>query len=102
MFQPLTSTLGLGCLINNGGITNLTGLAGVKPKMMNDCFNVNVVAPLMLTKALHKEMKYPEGSGGQYELKKPLIVNIGAILGSIGLNDKGGAHWMDKSQSFRD
>ena len=71
--------------------------------MMNDCFNVNVVAPLMLTKALHKEMRYPEGSsGGQYELKKPLIVNIGAILGSIGLNDKGGAQWMDKLQSFRD
>jgi len=91
--KPLTSSLGLGCLINNGGITNLTGLAGVKPKMMNDCFNVNVVAPLMLTKALHKEMRYPEGSsGGQYELKKPLIVNIGAILGSIGLNDKKKSH----------
>ena len=32
-----------------------------------------------------KEMKYPEGGdSGQYLLQKPLIVNIGAILGSIG------------------
>ena len=59
---------------------------------MADCFNVNVIAPLMLTKAVAKDMKYPEGRGasGQYLLEKPLIVNIGAILGSIGGNDKGG------------
>ena len=89
--QPLTSEHGLGCLINNAGITNLTGFAGVKPKMMSDCFNVNVIAPLMLTKAVAKEMKYPaEGASAQYSLEKPLIVNIGAILGSIGGNDKGG------------
>ena len=92
LLQPLTSEHGLGCLINNAGLTNLTGFSGVKPKMMADCFNVNVIAPLMLTKAVAKDMKYPEGRGasGQYLLEKPLIVNIGAILGSIGGNDKGG------------
>ena len=54
MLQPLTSEHGLGCLINNAGITNLTGFDGVKPRMMADCFNVNVIAPLMVTKAVAK------------------------------------------------
>ena len=49
--QPITSSLGLGCLINNGGTANLTGLTAVKPRMMMDMFSVNVVGPLMLTKA---------------------------------------------------
>ena len=92
MLQPLTSEHGLGCLINNAGITNLTGFSGVKPKMMADCFNVNVIAPLMLTKALAKEMKYPPGAAEHFLLKKPLIVNMGSILGSIAENDRGGVY----------
>ena len=48
--QPITSSLGLGCLINNGGTANLTGLTAVRPRMMMDMFSINVVGPLMLTK----------------------------------------------------
>lgn len=91
--KPITSSLGLGCLINNGGTANLTGLTAVKPRMMMDMFSVNVVAPLMLTKALVKDMKYPDGTDpSQYVLKKPLLVNIGSIKGSIGDNVNGGAY----------
>ena len=92
MLQPLTSEHGLGCLINNAGITNLTGFSAVKPKMMADCFNVNVIAPLMLTKALAKVMKYPDGAAERFLLKKPLVVNMGSILGSIEENDRGGVY----------
>ena len=51
MLQPITSCHGLGCLFNNGGTANLTGLTAVRPRMMLDMFSVNVVGPLMLTKA---------------------------------------------------
>ena len=51
MLQPITSSHGLGCLVNNGGTANLTGLTAVRPRMMMDMFSVNVVGPLMLTKA---------------------------------------------------
>ena len=38
-------------------------------------------------------MKYPDGTDpSQYVLKKPLLVNIGSIKGSIGDNVNGGAY----------
>ena len=74
----------------NPGFTRLNA---VTPELMAETFNVNAIAPLMLTKALAKEMKYPnEGVAESYLLKKPLVVNIGAILGSIGENKQGGVY----------
>ena len=66
----------------------------VTPEQMADTFNVNVIGPLMLTKALAKELKYPdEGDAAErYLLKKPLVVNIGSTLGSIGENERGGVY----------
>ena len=44
-------------------------------------------------KALVKDMKYPDGTDpAQYTLKKPLLVNISSIKGSIGDNQNGGAY----------
>ncbi len=55
---------------------------------MLDTFNVNVVAPLMVTKALLPLLnravewrKTVKGKDG--EVKKPLVVNMSSILGSI-------------------
>ena len=45
------------------------------------------------SEALVNEMKYPEGADlSQFVLKKPLVVNIGSIKGSIGDNQNGGAY----------
>ena len=94
MLQPLINDHGLGCLVNNAGVSpGLTRFASVTPEQMSDTFNVNVIAPLMLTKALVKEMKYPDdGAADRFLLKKPLIVNMGSILGSIAENDRGGVY----------
>ena len=80
--------------MNNAGVSpGLTRFASVTPEQMSDTFNVNVIAPLMLTKALVKEMRYPDdGAADRFLLKKPLIVNMGSILGSIGENDRGGVY----------
>ena len=81
--------------MNNAGVSpGLTRLTSVTPEQMSDTFNVNVIAPLMLTKALVKELKYPDDCAAveHFLLKKPLIVNVGSILGSIGENDRGGVY----------
>ena len=40
-----------------------------------------------------KDLKYPEGADpSQFVLKKPLLVNIGSIKGSIGDNRNGGSY----------
>lgn len=93
--KPLIVNHGLGCLVNNAGVSpGLTRLTSVTPEQMSDTFNVNVIAPLMLTKALVKELKYPDDCAAveHFLLKKPLIVNVGSILGSIGENDRGGVY----------
>jgi len=45
---------GLNVLINNAGITTkFTRINMVKPEQMVDNFNINAIAPLMLTKVLN-------------------------------------------------
>ena len=91
--KVLTEGHGLGCLVNNAGVSpGLTRFSSVTAEQMADTFNVNVIAPLMLTKALAKEMKYPDGAAERFLLKKPLVVNMGSILGSIEENDRGGVY----------
>ena len=56
---------------------------------MAETFNVNVTAPLMLTKAMLPLLKKAaEVSKSQENLEFPLIVNLSSILGSIE-NNKG-------------
>ncbi len=80
--------------MNNAGVSpGLTRFTTVKPEMMADTFNVNVIAPLMLTKAVAGEMKRAaSGSADNFLLKKPLVVNLGSVLGSIGENSRGGVY----------
>ncbi len=56
---------------------------------MNETYDVNVTAPLMLTKAvlpLMKQAARTRKAEGKEDLK-PLVVNMGSILGSIHNND---------------
>ena len=56
---------------------------------MAETFNVNVTAPLMLTKAMLPLLKKAAEVGkSQENLEFPLIVNLSSILGSIE-NNKG-------------
>lgn len=56
--QPYTTEHGLGCLINNAGVCpSGARFSTVTPQLMADTFNVNVIAPLMLAKALVDQMR---------------------------------------------
>ena len=58
---------------------------------MSDTFNVNVIAPLMLSRALLPLLKKgADASKNQSQIEPPLIVNISSILGSIESNKGNG------------
>lgn len=78
---------GLNILINNAGVSpKSTRINMVTPEQMTDTFFSNVVAPLMLTKALIPSL----GQGAQNRDKNSLVVNLSSILGSIAENTKQG------------
>ena len=61
-----------------------------------DRFNLEYInSPTFFpNKALVKDLKYPEGAdpSSQFVLKKPLVVNVGSIKGSIEGNESGGSY----------
>lgn len=66
---------GIDLLINNAGISCFGEFSREKPANIDDIININVTAPLLLTRAVLPAM---------LESGKGRIVNVGSILGSIG------------------
>jgi len=62
-------------LINNAGVSSFGEFCREKPANIDDIININVTAPLLLTRAVLP---------GMLQSGKGRIVNIGSILGSIG------------------
>jgi len=82
----LLSDKGLNILINNAGVSpKSTRINMVTEKQMVETFTCNVVAPLLLTKALLPQLKQ-----GSSDNKPSLIVNMSSILGSIAENTRQG------------
>jgi NAD(P)-dependent dehydrogenase (short-subunit alcohol dehydrogenase family) len=68
-------------VINNAGVS--PGLTQVTAEQMQTTYRANVVAPLMLIKALLPDIKNAIGKNDKCLLNKPMIVNVSSILGSI-------------------
>ena len=78
----ITRDQGLNILINNAGVSpKSTRINMVTEQQMLDTFVSNVVAPVMLTKAMLPELKR-----GASVSSPALIVNMSSILGSIAEN----------------
>jgi len=65
---------GTDVLINNAGITDFINFANQDPQVIGHIFELNVLAPMQLTRAILPEL-LKQGRGR--------IVNLGSILGSI-------------------
>ncbi len=66
---------GIDILINSAGLMDFTSLLNQSNKRINALFQVNVIAPIQLTKAIIPLM---------LEQKQGHIINIGSTFGSIG------------------
>ncbi|CAG2178992.1 unnamed protein product, partial [Oppiella nova] len=75
--EAIVGDQGLDTLINNAGIALRDGLDSVTAEVMLKNFEVNSVAPLMLTKALLPLLKVSGAKG------KASVVNISSTAGSI-------------------
>lgn len=64
------------CLINMAGINSLSLLESMSDEHVNDIINSNLTVPILLTKALLPILA---------SRPKAAIVNVGSILGSIGM-----------------
>jgi len=62
------------CLVNNAGINPLAEIQNIKDSDLTDTVNVNLIAPLLITRALADGMK-KRGYGR--------IINIGSIWGVV-------------------
>lgn len=67
---------GIDLLINNAGVSGFGEFARENPAAIDNLINTNITAPLLLTRAVLPRM-LEAGSGR--------IVNVGSILGSIGV-----------------
>ncbi|CAG2175774.1 unnamed protein product [Oppiella nova] len=77
--EAIVGDQGLDTLVNNAGIICRNGLDSVSVEDMMNVFEVNSVAPLMLTKALLPLLKVSATK------RKTAVINITSTLGSISL-----------------
>ena len=85
--RPIIGDQGLNILVNNAGVApKSTRINLVTEQQMTDTFACNVVAPLLLTKALLPELKLAAKDAAA----PALIVNLSSILGSIAENTRQG------------
>ncbi|GAB0096790.1 uncharacterized protein DMENIID0001_123560 [Sergentomyia squamirostris] len=86
---------GLNVLFNSAGFSpKSTRLPATKMTDLLDCFNINSVAPVMLTKALLPLLKRASIANSALPLgpRKACVVNMSSVLGSIASNDSGGLY----------
>ncbi|UXI21183.1 neurexin-4-like [Sarcoptes scabiei] len=74
---------GVDLLVNNAGVAIRSNLETVTPKDMLTNFEINAVAPLMLTKAFLPLLKTASGA------RKTVVANITSRMGSVADNGSG-------------
>ena len=77
---------GLNLLINNAGVMDRTNLDGVTAQSMIEVYNTNVVAPLMLTKALLPLLRRAASQSSHQNSTKTFVANMSSGAGSIANN----------------
>lgn len=85
---------GLNVLFNSAGISprsSFLGLKALKASELMDVYSVNVVAPLMLSKAFVPLLKQASEANKSASIgpSRALIVNMSSVLGSIESNKEG-------------
>ncbi|ODM96826.1 C-factor, partial [Orchesella cincta] len=86
---------GLNLLINNAGISSkVAKLSAVRQQEIMDNFEINTVAPILMTKAMLPLLEKASASNPNAPpgIGRAAVVNVSSILGSIGLNDLGGMY----------
>lgn len=102
--EEVVKDQGLNLLFNNAGISpksSFLGLKALKTSELMDVFEVNCVAPLMLTKAFIPLLKKAStfNSNADIGINRALIVNMSSILGSMALNNDGSLYHYRTSKS---
>lgn len=85
---------GLNVLFNNAGISprsSFHGIPKLKVSELMDTFEVNCVAPLMLTKAFLPLLKKAANHNKSLPVspQRAAVINMSSILGSVALNNDG-------------
>jgi NAD(P)-dependent dehydrogenase (short-subunit alcohol dehydrogenase family) len=91
--ENATGGAGLNLLINNAGISSkLVPLKNATVEEFHNSLQVNFLGPVLLTQALlpHLEKASSNASSAPKGIERAAVVNITAIMGSIGGNDAGG------------
>ena len=95
MVDQKTKGKGLNLLINNAGITSkYARITQIKKESLSENYEVNVIAPIMLTKAFIPllEKAANENANVPHGIKRAAVINMSSILGSIAMNDNGGMY----------
>ncbi|XP_072921675.1 C-signal-like isoform X1 [Hemitrygon akajei] len=83
--QKVLKNDGLNLLINNAGINIDGGLNDITPEMMTKTHTINVIGPMMVTKAflpaLMKAAQLSDEPG--FSSKKAAVINMSSIMGSM-------------------
>ncbi|XP_072921678.1 C-signal-like isoform X1 [Hemitrygon akajei] len=83
--QKLLKNDGLNLLINNAAINIDGGLNDITPEMMTKTHTINVIGPMMVTKAflpaLMKAAQLSDEPG--FSSKKAAVINMSSIMGSM-------------------
>ena len=74
---------GLNLLFNSAGVMHRSTLDEVTAQRMMNVYKTNVVAPLMLTKAMPPLLRRAASQKGNQESTKPLIANMSSGVASI-------------------
>lgn len=86
---------GLNVLLNNAGVSpKPCRINFVREEQFYECYKVNTVGPIMLTKALLPLLKKAAqvNSSEKISVKKAAVLNMSSVLGSIGWNVDGMWH----------
>ncbi|XP_048829284.1 C-factor-like isoform X1 [Brienomyrus brachyistius] len=84
--SSLLGAEGLNCLINNAAIGKTMNLEMVTAEEMLKTYEINTVAPLMVTKAFLPLLRAAATRGSGMGIHRAAVINMSTVLGSIQLN----------------
>lgn len=99
--EKIVGEEGLNVLINNAGQYNKGDLASVTPEGMRSDYELNAIAPLMLSRAFQPLLKKAASASTipSLDCSKAAIINITSKMGSIDDNTSGGSYTYRSSKA---
>ena len=94
--SKVVGSAGLNVLFNNAGaFVSNSSVETLDPKQMMHAYNVNAIAPAMLTKALLpllRQASARQSSGSKMSLSRAAVLNMSSLTGSFADNRSGGMY----------